>query len=114
MLDHGLDDTLEAIREEMRKFTDSEVMPCAHGWHLSNSYIPLEVIAHMAELGVFGPVVNLAARLEGMTKQFRVPILVDENVAAYVASKKHCGWAQMITSPSPSISPCCWPVFRFT
>jgi adenylate cyclase len=47
------------------------------------------------KLGVFGPVVNLAARLEGMTKQFRVPILVDENVAAYVASKKHCGWARV-------------------
>ena len=54
VLDHGLDDTLEAIREEMRKFTESEVVPHAHGWHLSNSYIPLEVIAHMAELGVFG------------------------------------------------------------
>src|SRR5437588_8659741 len=36
LVDHGLDDTLEAIREEMRKFTDSEVGPHAHGWHLSN------------------------------------------------------------------------------
>jgi (2S)-methylsuccinyl-CoA dehydrogenase len=49
----GLDDTLESIREEMRKFTASEVIPKAQGWHLSNSYIPLEVIAQMAELGVF-------------------------------------------------------------
>lgn len=31
---------------------------------------------------VFGPVVNLAARLEGMTKQIRVPILLDEATAA--------------------------------
>ncbi len=54
VLDHGLDDTLEAIREEMRKFTESEVVPHAHGWHLSNRYIPLEVVTHMAELGVFG------------------------------------------------------------
>src|SRR5207237_5710530 len=54
VLDHGLDDTLEAIREEMRKFAESEVVPHAHQWHLSNSYIPLEVIAHMADLGVFG------------------------------------------------------------
>jgi len=29
---------------------------------------------------VFGPVVNLASRLEGMTKKLRVPILVDEKV----------------------------------
>jgi (2S)-methylsuccinyl-CoA dehydrogenase len=50
----GLDDTLESIREEMRKFADSEVIGLAQGWHRSNSYIPLEVIAQMSELGVFG------------------------------------------------------------
>jgi (2S)-methylsuccinyl-CoA dehydrogenase len=54
LVDHGLDETLEAIREEMRKFTESEVVPHAHQWHLSNRYIPLETIARMAELGVFG------------------------------------------------------------
>ena len=32
--DCGLDDTLEAIREEMRKFADSEVVPHAQRWHL--------------------------------------------------------------------------------
>jgi (2S)-methylsuccinyl-CoA dehydrogenase len=50
----GLEDTLESIREEMRKFADSEVIGNAQGWHRTNSYIPLEVIAQMAELGVFG------------------------------------------------------------
>jgi (2S)-methylsuccinyl-CoA dehydrogenase len=50
----GLDDTLESIREEMRKFADSEVIDHAQGWHRTNSYIPLEVIAQMSELGVFG------------------------------------------------------------
>jgi (2S)-methylsuccinyl-CoA dehydrogenase len=52
--DPGLDDTLDAIREEMRKFAESEVEPHAHQWHLTNSYIPLEIVAQMAELGVFG------------------------------------------------------------
>ena len=52
--DCGLDETLEAIRDEMRKFAESEVVPHAHEWHLTNSYIPLDVIAHMADLGVFG------------------------------------------------------------
>ena len=52
--DPGLDDTLDAIREEMRKFAQSEVEPHAHRWHLTNNYIPLEIIAQMAELGVFG------------------------------------------------------------
>jgi (2S)-methylsuccinyl-CoA dehydrogenase len=52
--DCGLDETLEAIRDEMRKFAESEVVPHAHEWHLKNEYIPLDVITHMAELGVFG------------------------------------------------------------
>jgi (2S)-methylsuccinyl-CoA dehydrogenase len=50
----GLEDTLVAIREEMRKFADSEVKPHANDWHKTNSYIPLEIIAQMSELGVFG------------------------------------------------------------
>ncbi|MCP8938667.1 acyl-CoA dehydrogenase family protein [Alsobacter sp. SYSU M60028] len=52
--DPGLDDTLEAIREEMRKFAASEVLPHAHEWHLKNEYIPLDVIEKLSELGVFG------------------------------------------------------------
>lgn len=50
----GLDDTLESIREEMRKFALSEVIPHAQQWHLHNEYIPLDIISHMSELGVFG------------------------------------------------------------
>ena len=50
----GLDDTLESIREEMRKFSASEVIPSAQSWHRTNSYIPLDIISHMSELGVFG------------------------------------------------------------
>ena len=50
----GLDDTLESIREEMRKFADTEVIGNAQKWHLTNSYIPLDVIAQMSALGVFG------------------------------------------------------------
>jgi (2S)-methylsuccinyl-CoA dehydrogenase len=60
----GLDDTLESIREEMRKFSASEVIPNAQSWHLSNSYIPLDIISHMAELGVFG--LTIPEDYEGM------------------------------------------------
>jgi (2S)-methylsuccinyl-CoA dehydrogenase len=52
--DCGLEETLGAIREEMRKFADSEVKPHANGWHMRNDYIPLEVVGQMSELGVFG------------------------------------------------------------
>jgi (2S)-methylsuccinyl-CoA dehydrogenase len=49
----GLEDTLDSIREEMRKFADDRVTPYAQQWHLKNHYIPLEIIAQMSELGVF-------------------------------------------------------------
>ena len=50
----GLEETLNSIREEMRKFADGQVMPHAQEWHLRNEYIPLDIIAQMSELGVFG------------------------------------------------------------
>jgi (2S)-methylsuccinyl-CoA dehydrogenase len=50
----GLDETLETIRDEMRKFADSEVIPRAQDWHRTNSYIPMQIIRQMSELGVFG------------------------------------------------------------
>jgi (2S)-methylsuccinyl-CoA dehydrogenase len=50
----GLEETLETIREEMRKFADTEVIGRAQDWHRTNSYIPLDVIGQMSELGVFG------------------------------------------------------------
>ncbi len=52
--DPALDETLIAIRDEMRKFSVAEVLPHAHEWHLENAYIPLDVVGKLAELGVFG------------------------------------------------------------
>jgi (2S)-methylsuccinyl-CoA dehydrogenase len=52
--DCGLDETLAAIRDQMRKFADSEVVPQAQTWHRANQYIPLGIIEQMSELGVFG------------------------------------------------------------
>ena len=52
--DSGLDPTFEAIRSEMRRFADAEVAPQAQSWHRANAYIPLEVIAGLADMGVFG------------------------------------------------------------
>jgi (2S)-methylsuccinyl-CoA dehydrogenase len=49
----ALDDTLEAMRDVMRRFADARVTPHAHEWHLRNEYIPIGVIAEMSELGVF-------------------------------------------------------------
>jgi (2S)-methylsuccinyl-CoA dehydrogenase len=38
----------------MFRFSQAEVLPHAHDWHLNNEYIPLDVIQKLAELGVFG------------------------------------------------------------
>ena len=54
LIDQDCDETLQAIRDEMRKFADSEVVPQAQAWHRTNSYIPLEILTQMSELGVFG------------------------------------------------------------
>ena len=50
----GLDDELEMIREQFRRFSADKVEPFAHEWHLKDELIPLEIIDEMAEMGVFG------------------------------------------------------------
>jgi len=53
--DYGLgDETLDLIRDQFRSFTDNEVVPHAHQWHLKDQLIPIEVVDHVAEMGVFG------------------------------------------------------------
>ena len=50
----GLDDELEMIRDQFRRFADDRVVPHAHGWHLRDALIPMEIIEALAEMGVFG------------------------------------------------------------
>ncbi|MDJ0639093.1 MAG: acyl-CoA dehydrogenase family protein [Paracoccaceae bacterium] len=50
----GLDDELEMIREQFRRYAKEKVEPYAHEWHLKDELIPLEVINELAEMGVFG------------------------------------------------------------
>ena len=50
----GLDDELEMIRDQFRRFADERVAPNAHDWHLKDELIPMEIIEELAELGVFG------------------------------------------------------------
>ena len=50
----GLDEELEMVREQFRRFSNDKVDPYAHSWHLKDELIPLEIITEMAGLGVFG------------------------------------------------------------
>jgi (2S)-methylsuccinyl-CoA dehydrogenase len=51
--DCGLDDTLDQMRGEMRRFADSRIAPIAHDLHRRNGYVPMELIDELADLGVF-------------------------------------------------------------
>jgi len=48
------DAELDAIRDQYRRFTDSEIIPHAHKWHLANALVPDDTVAAMAALGTFG------------------------------------------------------------
>ncbi len=48
------DDTLDIIRDQFRRFTDANVAPHAHRWHLADSLIPIDVVRALSDLGVFG------------------------------------------------------------
>jgi (2S)-methylsuccinyl-CoA dehydrogenase len=45
---------LDAIRDQFRRFTQAEIVPHAHKWHLANALIPDATVRAMADLGTFG------------------------------------------------------------
>lgn len=50
----GLDEELEMIRDQFRRYALEKVEPFAHEWHLKDELIPMEIIEELAEMGVFG------------------------------------------------------------
>ncbi|MGK7753947.1 MULTISPECIES: acyl-CoA dehydrogenase family protein [unclassified Roseovarius] len=50
----GLDDELEMIREQFRRYAVDKILPEAHEWHLKDELIPMEIIEELSEMGVFG------------------------------------------------------------
>jgi (2S)-methylsuccinyl-CoA dehydrogenase len=67
--DRNLDETLQAIRYQVRRFSASEVAPHAQAWHLRNDLIPLDVIARMRALGMFGLTIPHAFGGMGLGKE---------------------------------------------
>lgn len=49
-----LDDSLELVRDQFRRFSEERIRPEAHRWHLEDALIPDSVLRELAELGVFG------------------------------------------------------------
>ena len=48
------DAELDTIRDQFRRFTDEQILPHAHKWHLANALIPDATVQAMADLGTFG------------------------------------------------------------
>ncbi len=70
----GLDDELEMIRAQFRRFSDERIAPHAHGWHLRDELIPMEVISALAEMGVFGLTIPEAYGGLGLSKASMVVV----------------------------------------
>ena len=50
----GLDETLSMVRDQFHAFAQEKVAPFAHGWHLRDELIPIELVEELGQLGVFG------------------------------------------------------------
>ena len=66
--DPGLDETMQLIRAQFRRFAQEKIAPHAQKWHLNDELIPLDVIAEMGALGVFGLTVPEVFGGSGMSK----------------------------------------------
>ena len=67
--DPGLDDeTLSAVRDQVRRFADERIAPAAQAWHREDRLIPDETVAEMAGLGIFGLTLPVEYGGSGMGK----------------------------------------------
>lgn len=75
----SFDGDLDVIREQFRRYTDKEIAPHAHGWHLRDDLIPDEVVGQLGELGVFG--VSIDSDFGGMGLGKRAMCIVTEELS---------------------------------
>ena len=76
---NGLDDELEMIREQFRRFAIDRIEPHAHDWHLKDELIPMEVIEELAEMGVFG--LTIPENLGGLGLSKASMVVVSEELS---------------------------------
>jgi (2S)-methylsuccinyl-CoA dehydrogenase len=75
----AFDTDLDLIREQFRRFTEREITPHAHRWHLADALIPQELIDQLASLGVFG--ICIPPEYEGMGLGKRAMCIVTEELS---------------------------------
>ncbi len=58
--DHGFgaqgieDESLRLFQEQIRRFVDEKITPDAPGWHDRDELIPIGIVDHLSDMGVFG------------------------------------------------------------
>ena len=75
----GLDEELEMIREQFRRYVVDKVEPFAHDWHLKDELIPMAVIEELAEMGVFG--LTIPENLGGLGLSKASMVVVSEELS---------------------------------
>ncbi|MCA0204586.1 MAG: acyl-CoA/acyl-ACP dehydrogenase [Proteobacteria bacterium] len=75
----GLDEELEMIRDQFRRFSDEKVAPFAHEWHLKDEFIPMAIIEELAEMGVFG--LTIPENLGGLGLSKASMVVVSEELS---------------------------------
>lgn len=75
----GLDEELEMIRDQFRRFALDRVEPYAHDWHLKDELIPMEIIDELAEMGVFG--LTIPENLGGLGLSKSSMVVVSEELS---------------------------------
>ncbi len=79
------DDDLDMIRGQFRRFAEERIAPDAHRLHLENALIPIETVAEMAEMGVFG--ICVAPKFGGMgLGKLAMCVVTEELSRAWVAA----------------------------
>ncbi|MBV7377308.1 acyl-CoA dehydrogenase family protein [Maritimibacter dapengensis] len=75
----GLDEDLEMIRDQFRRYADEKVTPFAHEWHLKDELIPMSVLEELSEMGVFG--LTIPENLGGLGMSKASMVVVSEELS---------------------------------
>jgi (2S)-methylsuccinyl-CoA dehydrogenase len=79
------DETLDMIRDQFRRFASDRIAPFAQQWHLQDRLVPDEIVAEMAELGVFGLCIDPAYGGAGLGK-LAMCVVTEELSRAWIAT----------------------------
>lgn len=73
------DESLKIIQEQFQKFTEEEIKPQAHEWHLKNDLIPDEVLDKMNDMGVSA--IGIPEKYDGLAMSKEAMCIITEELS---------------------------------